>query len=85
FSEAEKDNSYFILLDRKPLLENIENTQAIQFPDETFVITSACVYYVAENGYRNAACDSNFFERKLKVIATARNYRTMAKLLSLVS
>ncbi len=85
FSEAHKGMSYFILLDSKPQQVDIGKTQAISYPKETFVITDTCVYYVAENGYRNAKCDSNFFERKLKVIATARNHRTVAKLLTLAS
>lgn len=72
---------YFVLLQGaldEVLVENL--TQEI-YKNETFIITDSCIYLNCEKGYGSAKCNNNFFERKLKVIATTRNYKTMNKLL----
>ena len=83
FSEDKKINSYFTLLHSNPDISLMDETSVISYPDEEFHITNSCVYFFSSNGYGNAKCNNNFFERKLKVTATTRNYKTMVKLLSL--
>tara|TARA_R110002049_G_scaffold279949_3_gene459164 strand:+ start:23665 stop:24201 length:537 start_codon:yes stop_codon:yes gene_type:complete len=83
FSEAKKENSYFTLLHSIPKIELIDSTSKVNYPNETFHITETCVYFYSSMGYGKAKCNNNFFERKLKVTATTRNYKTMIKLLSL--
>jgi uncharacterized protein (DUF1697 family) len=83
FPEKEKENSYFMMLysaARKTLVNEISK---LSYPNETFLITNNCVYFYCATGYGKAKFSNNFFERKLKVTATARNYKTMVKLLSL--
>jgi len=83
FSEDKKINSYFTLLHSNPDISLMDETSEISYPNEEFHITNNCVYFFSSNGYGNAKCNNNFFERKLKVTATTRNYKTMVKLLSL--
>lgn len=83
FSEEKKMNGYFTLFHTPPEKHLIDETHLISYPNEEFRITNACVYFYSETGYGNAKCNNNFFERKLKVSATTRNYKTMVKLLSL--
>ena len=83
FSQNQKEQSYFILLYNIPDKGLIKELSNLEFPDETFVITKNCIYLYVSNGYGRAKCNNNFFERKLKVTATARNYKTIVKLLSL--
>ncbi|MDO6760945.1 DUF1697 domain-containing protein [Tamlana sp. 2_MG-2023] len=83
FSQDKKENSYFILLFDVPTSENIAEVSEISYPNETFFITDYCVYFHSAVGYGRAKCNNNFFERKLKITATARNYKTMVKLLEL--
>lgn len=83
FPEAKKTNSYFTLLFNVPNNELVEELTKISYPNEEFVITNECVYFYCSTGYGKAKCSNNFFERKLKITATARNYKTMLKLLSL--
>ncbi|MFI1773165.1 DUF1697 domain-containing protein [Thalassobellus citreus] len=83
FSEVKKENSYFSILNAVPDVNLIEETQEIQYPNEEFVITNNCVYFYSSIGYGKAKCNNNFFERKLKVSGTTRNYKTVLKLLSL--
>lgn len=83
FSEEKKMSGYFTLLHSAPKKSLIEETQVINYPNEEFHITNYCVYFFSSAGYGNAKCNNNFFEHKLKVRATTRNYKTMVKLLSL--
>ena len=84
FSEEKKQKSYFTLLSEAPDQDLIEETQSMSYPNEEFIITYSCIYFYSEN-YGKTKFNNNFFERKLKVRTTARNYRTMMKLVSLSS
>ena len=85
FSQEKKEASYFTLLHDIPNDDLVNSTSKETYPNEEFIITRDCVYFYSEVGYGNAKCNNNFFERKLKVTATTRNYKTMLKLLSLSS
>ena len=83
FSEDKKVKSYFIILHSIPDEELVESTQEIKYPNEEFHITNSCVYIYYSLGSGKAKCGTNFFEKKLKVSATARNYNTIKKLVSI--
>jgi len=74
---------YFVLLQGKLDRVLVEKLSHETYKNETFVITDSCIYLNCENGYGKAKCNNNLFERKLKVAATTRNYKTMNKLLEL--
>ena len=76
---------YFFLLQEIPKKEVIETTSTIIFENEKFIITPECVFIRYDLGAGKAKCGINFFESKLKVATTSRNYRTMTKLLELSS
>lgn len=83
FSEEKKMNSYFMLLYNKPDKNLVENLTEINHPDEEIVITNMCIYFFSGLGYGRTKYNNNFFEKKLKVTATARNYKTMVKLIAM--
>ncbi len=83
FSEDKKVNSYFIILHSIPDEKLVETTMQIKYPNEEFHIKNTCVYTFYSEGFGNAKCGTNFFEKKLKVSATARNYKTIMKLIEL--
>jgi len=82
FSEKHKLTSYFMLLFETPEPHLVEDVSAITYPNEVFKITDACIYFYSTLGYGRAKCNNAFFEKKLKITATARNYKTMANLVS---
>jgi len=84
FAKEKKVKSYFMLLSGAPDPDMIEELQQIRNPNEEFVITSNCIYFYSSTGYGRTKYNTTFFERKLKVKTTARNYRTMLKLSELV-
>lgn len=83
FSEEKKVNSYFVILDEAPDNELTNEISEQVFPNEEFIITNNCIYIFYALGAGKAKLGVNWFERKLKITATARNYKTMLKLLSL--
>ena len=83
FFDEKREKSYFILLEESPTQENQSLTAAFSNLKEEFYITPNCVYIYYAVGAGKAKMGVNFFEKKLKVIATARNYRTMVKLIDM--
>ncbi|GAA4939496.1 DUF1697 domain-containing protein [Algibacter agarivorans] len=83
FTENQKANSYFTMLYTIPDKILIDEASKASYLNEVFIITNDCIYFHCSMSYGKAKCSNNFFERKLKVTATARNYKTMVKLLSL--
>ena len=83
FPEDQKANSYFTMLYAIPDKILIDEASKASYPNQVFIIRNDCSYFYCSMGYGKAKYSNNFFERKLKVTATARNYKTMVKLLSL--
>ncbi len=85
FPKDKKEKSYFVLLQSAPSSSIISETNKLLYPNEEFIITNSCVYLYSELGAAKAKLNTNLFERKLKVKATARNYKTMIILRTMVS
>ena len=83
FPTPQKEKSYFMLLYQPPLTTDIETTLNFVSAGEKFYITSKCVYFYSELPAGKSRLSNNFFERKLKVIATTRNFNTLIKLLEM--
>ena len=83
FPKETKEKSYFMLLFKPPSAENIKTTLSFQYPDEEYHITPQCVYFYCAAGYGRAKLNGNFFEQKLGVGVTARNYNSIRKLIEL--
>lgn len=78
-----KADAYYMLLATPPKKELMEALADITYPNEEFVLTRECVYIYYAKGHGNEKLNNNFFEKKLKVAATTRNYRTLIKLVEL--
>lgn len=70
----------FTFLSEVPKITTIEvsNTN-----DDTYTVVNDMVYIYCPSGFGKTKLTNNFFEKKLKVTATSRNYRTTMKLLEL--
>jgi amidase len=62
------------------LKESMNNNDCL--PDE-FYISGKAAYLFCPNGYGNTKLSNNFFEKKLKVQATTRNWKTILELLKI--
>ena len=85
FPKEKKSSSHFIIFQKRPNLELINQANQISYPNEEFFISNDCIYFCSSSGYGSTKFNSNFFDRKLKVSSTGRNYKTMAKLIEMAS
>ena len=83
FSEEKKEESYFVLLSEFPDKDLVLEASLKIYPDDEYIIKNNCIYLFCAKGYGRSKFNLNYFEKKLNVNATARNYKTMVKLLSL--
>jgi uncharacterized protein (DUF1697 family) len=59
---------------------NRDAIQTVDFPPDRFVLSGKEVYLYCPDGYGRTKLNNSFFERKLKVTATTRNWNTVKKL-----
>jgi uncharacterized protein (DUF1697 family) len=83
FPEEKKQKSYFTMLHNKPDDELVKIASEKEYVGEEYKIIDDCIYFYCAKGYGQAKFNMSLFERKLNTFATARNYNTMVKLLSL--
>ena len=83
FAKEKKERSYFTLFNEAPSEKDIEEVSQLSYPGEEFVITPRCLYFFCATAYGRIKFNMNFIEKKLKLKATSRNYRTFVKLLEL--
>jgi uncharacterized protein (DUF1697 family) len=76
---------YFCFLEKDPSPESVEELLQISDKNEKFIILGKVIYVYCPLGFGRARFHNNFFEKKLKINATSRNWKTTNKLLDLVS
>jgi len=72
-----------VFLQDEPQQENIDKLATYDYSPEEYVLDDKIIYFYAANGAANAKMTNNFFEKKLKVRASSRNWRTVNKLVEL--
>jgi uncharacterized protein (DUF1697 family) len=71
------------ILSRDPENHLVDNIgKEVFLPDEYCIIGKA-VYLFCPNGYGNTKLSNTFFEKKLKVLATTRNWKTVLELVKM--
>ncbi|WP_179333581.1 DUF1697 domain-containing protein [Winogradskyella costae] len=83
FADAIKAQSYFILLSEVPDDTLVKEVSKKTYPEDVYIIVNDCIYLFCPKGYGRSKFNLNYFEKKLSVVATARNYKTTVKLLAL--
>lgn len=72
-------------LDAIPKNKSIENIEKFQDKNEEFIISDNVIYFYCPIGFGKTKLTNNFFEKKLKVTATSRNWKTTNKLLEMIN
>lgn len=70
-------------LEEAPEKELVDKIKDLEFNSDRFVIKDMEVFLYCPDGYGNTKLTNTFFENKLKVTATTRNWKTTNKLLEL--
>ncbi len=82
--ETNEKGLYFVLLKEAPSKVLVSEFGKLEFENEDFHVISNCVYLNCKTGLGKAKLNTNLIEKKLGVQATARNLRTMNKLLEMI-
>jgi uncharacterized protein (DUF1697 family) len=77
------DKLHITFLSDKPVTEMIESINKLDYSPDKFIIAGKEVYLYCPNGYGRTKLSNNFFENKLNVFATTRNWKTVNKLAEL--
>lgn len=78
--------NYTLLFFRKlPTLDNFENLKALEhLPDRFFILGREVFLYIPVS-YGTTKLSNQYFENKLKVKATTRNWKTVNKLFEMAT
>ena len=68
-----------------PSANELEKVRALNYSPDEFVISGTEVYLHCPGGYGETKLSNKFFESKLKVSATTRNWNTVNKLVELAT
>lgn len=72
-----------LFLDHKPSDEQVRKVEGIDYPPDKFQINGSEIYIYCPNGFGKTKLYTNFFEAKMNVTGTARNWKTVNKLLEM--
>lgn len=79
------ENIHITFLATEPNTEFVEKTSAFNCLPDEFKLSNKAIYIYCHNGYGKTKLTNNFFENKLKVIATTRNLKTCNELLAMAT
>lgn len=74
---------HLTFLGEEPTLENQEKAKSCNYEPDKFEIKGKEVFIYCEGKYHQSKLTNNFFEKKLRVNATTRNWKTVIKLYEL--
>ena len=80
------DNLYLTFLKETPTTEDIKEAKQIELKTaDRFEIIENNIFIFCEGKYHTSKLTNNFFEKKLKTKATTRNWKTIQKLVELLT
>ena len=79
-TETDISKLHVTFLNELPSKENLEKLNSANAGNDKFEIINDVVYLHCPDGYGNTKLNNTFFENKLKVRATTRNWNTVIKL-----
>ena len=83
FTDDDLKNIYITFLKDKPINVPVNLIEDRKDASEKFLINQREIYLFLPNGYGRTKISNNFFESKLKLPATTRNWRTVTQLYNL--
>lgn len=87
FCDGQKDITklHVTILDDIPKKELLDSTRDEKFQSDEFTINGKIIYLYCPDGYGMTKFSTMFFEKKLGVTATTRNWKTMNAILELMN
>ena len=72
-----------IFLLEQPTALQIDKVNDVDYPPDKFMISGREIFIYCPNGFGRTKLHTNFFESKMKVVGTARNWKTINTLLEI--
>jgi uncharacterized protein (DUF1697 family) len=72
-----------IFLHEMPSGEQVEKVKSVNYPPDKFKIIGKEIFIYCPNGFGKTKLYTNFFENRMKVTGTARNWKTINNLLEI--
>jgi uncharacterized protein (DUF1697 family) len=72
-----------LFLHEKPSDSQIQKVADIDYPPDKFKIIGSEIFIYCPNGFGRTKLYTNFFEKKMGVIGTARNWKTITTILNI--
>jgi len=85
FANKDIDRQYVTFLSEAPMQLPPDEINKAKDATEEFLISSKEIYLYCPNGYGRTKLSNGFFEKKLKVSATTRNWKTVLRLVEMAS
>ena len=82
-SSCEPNKVFVTFLSDIPGEDLLENLKKADHGAEAFEVNNKVLYFHVPDGMAKAKMNNNYFEQKLKVVATGRNLNTVRKLIEL--
>jgi uncharacterized protein (DUF1697 family) len=80
-----EDRLHVTFLAEEPARSKVDAVDPDGYPPDAFAVVGREVYLHCPDGYGRSKLGNSFWERKLGVAATTRNWRTVTKLLEMAS
>lgn len=84
-AEADPRRTLVTFLEAVPEIDAVEALESARAASEQFRHIGKAIYLHCPDGYGRTKLNNNFIERKLKVPATTRNWKTVAQLLHMAA
>jgi len=82
-NNLDTNKMHVTFLSETPVKENIVKLVESKIESDEFILTEDIIFLYCGNGYGNTKLSNTFFESKLKVSATSRNWKTVGKLVEM--
>ncbi|HHH54290.1 MAG TPA: DUF1697 domain-containing protein [Bacteroidetes bacterium] len=79
-NDVDISHLHLTFLNKIPEEQNLKLISKMNFSPDRFLINGKNIYIYCEGKYHKSKLTNNFFEKKLKVTATTRNWKTVLKL-----
>ena len=82
-TDFESSKMAVIFLHEEPSVTQIQKVADINYPPDKFKIIGREIFIYCPNGFGRTKLYTNFFEKKMGVIGTGRNWKTITTILSI--
>jgi uncharacterized protein (DUF1697 family) len=80
---TDANQPYVTFLSEEPAIENLEKLNSEHYEPDRFRVLGRAIYLYCPGGYGQTKLSNAFLEKKLKVTATTRNWKTIQALVNL--